>query len=787
MRDISQAPAADRSDVLHPANQRWHIRHDNIGNLWQKRHRAATRILAAAALALGQGLLGGMIPTGRAETIHVDGSAAETLDPLEPESEQIVEFRGAVSDPRGLLDADHAIAAQLRSELFQDGTARKPYRALRTAILRANPNDTIAIRGGPGPRGALYTFKGNTLAFGKAGTVQAEGGLVTIEPLPLWRHVAGDSHPRFNEVSGTATHNSYWFNRDPSPQLLIGDPGASGTQQLLSDQFLHERVRAIEIDVHSEGAPRGEWQVYHTDQPSFSQCNPLSDCLEMLRNFHYAVPLHEVVNVIVELKNTHTPGGGLALGVPTYHNFDSNDHTVEMFDQTFIRVLGRDKLYTPADFLARCPPGESLTQCAENAGWPSVEELRGKFIINIIGNWSQASADWVSYVNAAEAGIVDRAAFPVRSVFDEHGAGQAGWPGNWADTPAPMALRRAHDASIFWQVETPIVWDTYGFIAVEVPRFLLRNGVVRAADAFDFDSQVDRLSRGFEFVQTDYPWHVSYDGPFPGTSVPIDPSRRLFRPTSSSIIQRSAPPARKDLIEPGDRLYVSAEGDTVLFASSAVPTVSHRRWETTVSTTRKGVTWESNPNLRFSRRARDDGMGCLRAGASSADFMEICRLKGSWIVEYQCHGVRVQNAPQNQEWLWLHYRVVRNGATTAQKGFVPDLCQTDRFGNLIALEVENRGSDSVVTAFSAGAIGATAPRWQQVYSEAFPFPMTMQGLVATQDVLFVGSKVESDDAAPRPVTLCDLDSVDTGGGSTSVIVDFSFPGTERCPRSRPAG
>src|SRR5947207_5891447 len=113
------------------------------------------------------------------------------------------------------------------------------------------------------------------------------------------------SYPPYNEVYGIATHNSYWINRGDNL-----DPRASGTQELISDQFLHDHVRAIEIDVHSEGALPGQWKVYHTGGNGNFLGRYLEDYLEYLRNFHYAVPQHDVINVIIELKNVDPDTGG---------------------------------------------------------------------------------------------------------------------------------------------------------------------------------------------------------------------------------------------------------------------------------------------------------------------------------------------------------------------------------------------------------------------------------------------------------------------------------------------
>src|SRR5690349_19720620 len=111
-------------------------------------------------------------------------------------------------------------------------------------------------------------------------------------------------YPPYNKVYGIATHNSYWINRSDA-----ADIGASGTQELISDQLLHEHVRGLEIDVHSEGAAPGQWKVYHTSDSENFLGRYLEDYLEYLRDFQYAVPQHDVINIIIELKNVDPPGG----------------------------------------------------------------------------------------------------------------------------------------------------------------------------------------------------------------------------------------------------------------------------------------------------------------------------------------------------------------------------------------------------------------------------------------------------------------------------------------------
>src|SRR5262245_47514187 len=233
--------------------------------------------------------------------------------------------------------------------------------------------------------------------------VLASALIAAVPPAAGARAGMAGQYPRYNEVYGVATHNSYWVNRSDKADFF-----ASGTQEILSDQLLHEHVRALELDIHSEGAPAGRWKVYHTSDSEDFTCRYLDDCLQMLRNFQYAVPRHEVVNIMIELKNVVPYTGASFPGIPTNANFDDS-HTIGQLDDTLRQALG-GALYTPGDFLSRCAPGGTMVSCMTAAGWPTVDQLRGKFVVNLIGNWSTAGADWVRY---AGTDVANRAAFPM--------------------------------------------------------------------------------------------------------------------------------------------------------------------------------------------------------------------------------------------------------------------------------------------------------------------------------------------------------------------------------------
>jgi len=674
--------------------------------------------------------------------------------------------------------------------------------------------------------------------------------------------------PHYNNVYGIARHNSYWVNR--SDQV---DYHSSGTQEVLSDQLLQDHVRAIELDVHSEGAPAGRWKVYHTSDSEDFSCRYLDDCLQMLRNFQYAIPQHEVINVIVELKNTVAYTGVASIGIHTHYNFAS-DHTMQQFDTTFVNVLG-SALYTPKDFLSQpacsATPGITMVDCAAAAGWPTVDKLRGKFIVNVIGNWSTAAYDWVSY---ASGDMRTRVAFPIQTVLAVQPAvpnastvcgnhstpyqaslerapgwadpyfqlpsgpdGRAYWIRDIADDTAsgsyelyfpspPISDSQrvvAFNASVFWQLE-PICPS-----GLELAKaFLGRSGVIRGSDSYDYQPtcdpgpassgplgygrpwsqcQEDRIAAGFQLIQTDYPWHFVNDQ---GPGIPTDPSQRL-KPAGWVSGPNPAP-----IREPGGRLYFHTPGRLAeTWAYATVPATSQRWWEATVSTTRLGDTWGENTHdglilddylkscpqsagasqdgcTNYPRRSDAEGEGSIRAGsADGKNWMMIARQKNT-----------TSGASFYQEGVHLYIRFGHDGVTSPEIHLEAPRYGTCRdtqdpnsdkvswtcIGSMIALSVDDRGTSSVVTAYSAGRLTAGGlPDWHQVAQERFDSPLTKQGYSALtypdavnnqSDVLIAAPRTANSVTIPegaRPVTLKDLPGRDVLSGAAAIIVDLSVP------------
>ncbi|HEY2292493.1 MAG TPA: Ca2+-dependent phosphoinositide-specific phospholipase C [Thermoanaerobaculia bacterium] len=92
----------------------------------------------------------------------------------------------------------------------------------------------------------------------------------------------------------------------------------------------------------------------------------LRDALLILHNWHLADPGHDVVTVSLDLKNA--PG-------------DDATYTRKV-EQTFIETLGRENLYAPGMLQGNA---DTLLDGARAQGWPTIDKLKGKFILVFTG------------------------------------------------------------------------------------------------------------------------------------------------------------------------------------------------------------------------------------------------------------------------------------------------------------------------------------------------------------------------------------------------------------------
>ncbi len=156
----------------------------------------------------------------------------------------------------------------------------------------------------------------------------------------------------YQRLQQKSVHNAYQRNESLIEQLEI------------------HRLRSLELDVFpskkGQAAPARDWYVYHSPLDSKSSVDLLSDGLAVLRDFHDKNPNHEVLTLWMDIKAP----------------FRADGHLPEDLDQRFRQSLG-SMLWSPADFLQRCPQAFSLQQSVqiEACPWPSMEELRGKIMI----------------------------------------------------------------------------------------------------------------------------------------------------------------------------------------------------------------------------------------------------------------------------------------------------------------------------------------------------------------------------------------------------------------------
>ena len=605
-------------------------------------------------------------------------------------------------------------------------------------------------------------WSGWTAVPGGGTAITADAAVVHDNALYLFA-VGGDQHhyvnmtrnlPRYNEVFRKATHNSYWVNASSA----TADTAAAGPQQRILDQALFEHTRGFELDIHYKLGHPGEFDVYHTDNQDNSTCYSLEDCLELMRRIDYVLPNHDPINFIVEFKE---------IGLPLFGNLWGQDHHPEDLDRVLWERLG-SRIYTPREFLERCPAGYSLRDCARDYGWPTVDELRGRYIVNVIGNYRDNAASYNHYTD--DAPITSRAAFPLRSVLDHNDDATDGCTGT-------CATRRSNE--VFWQVEDGSKPGLADFLAhggmARSGAAHMENDPVPQANPDDVGkiSQYSAIHLGYQMLMTDYPWNFLEDDSLknPGY-VPSAVDRPSFQPHDAitSMPQQWDPSL---LREQGGRIffdtairYTAADRltdtgilevapDKTGYAEAFVDVTdsSSRAWEVFPSTT--AVTHGAGP-----RNNGAPGTGCFFArspdGASEVRVCRIALMNGGRDVAVHV-TVRDQGA------------VVYDNTSTVHKNVV-----TNTLGDAFRVVVtpgEGRTQVSVMTANVVAPDGTmwwvqhpvNAARGGNNASFYVSGRLTRQGLAADHEVVFTGTTLDG-----QPVTLAQLQ---TSGGR---VRDESF-------------
>ena len=513
---------------------------------------------------------------------------------------------------------------------------------------------------------------------------------------------------RMNEAWLAGTHNSYWVDRGVSTDLF-----SSGVQESLLDQLVADGARAIELDVHPDPRSAHAYRVFHT-VPGNSLCDDLADCLRPLRLFHAALPRHEVVHVIVELKEFAAS------------SFDAQ-HTVDDLEAILEASLG-EWLYRPRHLLDACDPegresDPDLTSCLARTGWPTLAELRGRFVVSVLGNFddllpqAKGTLDWATFTLHGD--LRTRTAFSMAS----------SWKLDWDTLPQKIRdelsredLERARRRSVFLQVE-----DTAD---PNLPLFLSDGAMVRIDGAFTVEQQLERIVLGAQILQGDTPWIRADDR---GPAQPL-------RPLDAS---------RGEIVEPGSHVVLRVpDGD----ASAA-------RWRD--MPTGKSVRWSTLPSVG----AESGSLPCLAAAVNEddQDSFAICRDK---VRAPRTPGAPLGSGTPDAEALRLVLRVCRaglchltalandnvtlahgaDGATVASNTVAGQIA----VGVMIGLEVGPRDGGSCARGLVAVDVGPDGePMWLRAGEEqCFAQRLAVQGpLALSQDgaggpATYVGTLVE---------------------------------------------
>lgn len=468
----------------------------------------------------------------------------------------------------------------------------------------------------------------------------------------------------YDQVWQLGSHNSFWIERQG------GDPFASGPKERILDQLFADRMRSLEFDVHHGTTPH-DFRVYHA-VPGDSLCGSLQECLGMVRLFHRTMPQHHPIIIYLEFKELFQP------------LFDE-DYTPEDLDRILDAELG-PLIYRPAEFLEPCAAAgiKTLAECATSAGWPSVAELRGRFIVAPLGNWNMYgglnSVDWVTYATAVD--ISARTGFPMISSWH---LDRTNLDASEQERISDDAMRAAYAQSIFMQGLAPD--DENALRAVSQRR------IVRMDKAFSVEEQQRVLIDKVQVIQTDTPW-IRYDAEQPELSL------HAFSSAISAETLRE-PEARLTLVPNRD------DSRLPVFASTQVDAGSSTTWETLIAV-----------GNGISR------VGCLRAArdpdfASPVDEMSLslCR-----------HLLPTDIGPDAGKQVLRLSTCSTGGCTTEE--YKSEDGAVGGSGELIALDVKIRDGQTCIIARSARTADAKlSPQWTTLGSErCLPAELRHQGL-----------------------------------------------------------
>jgi len=165
---------------------------------------------------------------------------------------------------------------------------------------------------------------------------------------------------RFDQVRFKASHNSYERDEIPIVEQLGWNP--SNTHQ--------GGCRGLEIDIQ-QSSRNWAWSVSHIGGYLGDVDVQFATYLELLATWSLKHGTHDVITVTLDLKATH------------FGERDFPDH----FDAYISRHFPEDRIFKPG---ALMKTGKTLADSVKG-GWPTLEQLKGRFIFCLSGNETRKS------------------------------------------------------------------------------------------------------------------------------------------------------------------------------------------------------------------------------------------------------------------------------------------------------------------------------------------------------------------------------------------------------------
>lgn len=149
------------------------------------------------------------------------------------------------------------------------------------------------------------------------------------------------------------------------------DPKGGLYQDPLGDAWLFRDQSFAEQ--HRQALQAPGFKVLHAQDIDFrSHCLTLAQCLTEMARFSTANPNHIPIVVTFNLK-------AQAIDLPGFTEPRPFDQTAfQALQRTMIDDLGLTRIFRPTELKGQWP---TLAAAVENQGWPSIEQLRGKFLL----------------------------------------------------------------------------------------------------------------------------------------------------------------------------------------------------------------------------------------------------------------------------------------------------------------------------------------------------------------------------------------------------------------------